>query len=407
MKILMIPTYYGGISWWRFEVPAKYLALAGHQVYCPTLDQLKGHIKDSGGSFGNWLMQEMPNYDVVHIGYSPTTDIAKAALIARDTHNVPLITDIDDNLDKVPPYNPGWGAFHPGGTGAKIAKIQIANSDGVTFSTDVLAQALSYLVTKTPSTVLGNWVDIDSWDYPTPPERKDDQSIRLMVTGGNGRYGDWSIIKEPLEWAMAKYDGTGGKPMLRLFFLGATPDWVEKWMLDKGDPHQNRCFYIHPTMDVNLFNRMIRYVSPDIIISPVQKNDFNKSKSGLKFLEASLTGAAFLCTDYDTYSITPKGTCLRVDNTPTQWKESLAALIEDPALRSQLVEKARDWVLENGQAGTYIPTRVAFYEEVISARRDKCRQSSQVPGPVTESAPEADLSKSAVPSRDLAPQTVT
>lgn len=388
MKILMVPTYYGGISWWRFEIPAKHLRLQGHEVYCPTLDQLKQHIKDSSGSFGVWLLAEMPKYDLVHIGYSPTTDIAKAALIARDTHNVPLITDIDDNLDKVPPYNPGWGAFHAGGIGAKIAKVQLANSDAISFSTEVLAKELSYLTTNNTSKVLGNWVDIDSWDCPSPKERQHDQSVRLMVTGGNGRFGDWSIIKEPLEWAMAKYDGTDGKPMLRLFFLGATPDWVEKWMLDKRDPEANRCFYIHPTMYVDLFNKMIRYVSPDIIVSPVQDNDFNRSKSGLKFLEASLAGAAFLCTDYPTYDVAPKGTCLKVDNTPTQWKESLAALIEDPALRGQLVEKARDWTLANATAETHIEPRVLFYQQVIDARRAKtCQQSLATTGQGPQSVP--------------------
>jgi hypothetical protein len=209
-----------------------------------------------------------------------------------------------------------------------------------------------------------------------------------MVTGGNGRFGDWGIIREPLEWAMAKYDGREGRPALRLFFIGATPDWVLPWMENKRDPLANRCFYIQPTQRVSLFNKIVRYVSPDIMLAPTQINPFNRSKSGLKFLEAALAGAAFLCTDYDTYSIAPKGTCLKVDNTPTQWKESLAALIEDSALRAQLTEKARDYVLANCTAEDHILERVSFYQEVINRRAAICLPSSAGVGVAPLSAPE-------------------
>ena len=162
-------------------------------------------------------------------------------------------------------------------------------------------------------------------------------------------------------------------------------------MSDKLNPEANRVFYIQPTPDVTLFNKVLRYVSPDIIISPVQTNDFNRSKSGLKFLEAALAGAAFLCTDYPTYEIAPKGSCLKVDNTPTQWKESLSALIEDPDLRAQLVDKARDYVLDSCTAEGHIQERISFYEEVIARRASMCRQSLAPVGLGPQSQPEAAL----------------
>jgi hypothetical protein len=179
---------------------------------------------------------------------------------------------------------------------------------------------------------------------------------------------------------MKHYDGTDGKPMLRLFFMGATPEWVSSYLTDKAHPIANRVFYLHPTPTVFLFNKIVRYVSPDIIISPVQTNEFNRSKSGLKFLEASLAGAAFLCTDYPTYEIAPKGSCLKVDNTPTQWKESLSALIEDPDLRAQLVDRARSYVVDNCTAEAHIQERISFYEEVIARRANLANRDLNLVG---------------------------
>jgi hypothetical protein len=368
MKIMMLQTFFGGIGWWRFQVPAQALRALGHEVYCPTADQLSHAVAKCKNDPFAWLDEEMPKHDLIHVGYSSDPSMAIALFNGRDKHNVPVVTDLDDDIDHVPPYNKGWAGFHPGSRGQKTAKTQLAHSDGITFSTEPLAQVMGYLAKGKPQAILGNYIDVDSWDHPTPKERTLDKSIRLMVTGGGGRYGDWEIFKEPLETALKKYDGTGGKPMLRVFFMGATPDWLLPYMLNKKDPLANRCFYLHPTATVQLFNKIVRYVSPDIIISSTQKNDFNRSKSGLKYLEAALAGAAFLCTDYDTYSIAPNDACLKVDNVYAQWLESIEALVENATLRAQLTEKARDHVLANCTIEGHIKQRVEFYQSVLAGR---------------------------------------
>jgi len=383
MKIMMLPTWFGGVSWWRFEVPAKALQQAGHEVYCPTNDQLTHTLKQYQNNFFDWILAEMPKYDIIHIGYNPDPNFAIAFFKARDIHKIPVITDIDDNLDHVPSYNKGWNTFHPGGIGHRVTKTQLRYSDGISFSTDPLAESLGYL-SDNPTKVLENWIDIDSWDYPTPIERKEDQSIRLMITGGGGRFGDWTILQEPLEWAMKKFDGQNNQPMLRLFFMGATPDWVQPWLMDKENPLANRCFYLHPTNSVKLFNKIVRYISPDIILSSTVKNEFNRSKSGLKFLESSLAGAAFICTDFDTYSNAPEGTCLKVDNTFTQWQAALEEAITNKELRQRLTDKAKSYVLDYCDAKDHITPRLEFYQSVLEDY--KCRMS-----PPAEQGQEATL----------------
>jgi len=375
MKVLMLPSIYGGVSWWRFEVPARALLAAGVDVYCPTFKELEAQCSPEGGLV-TWLHENAAKYDLIHTGYTGVMEAAKTLFDLRDKHGIPIIIDIDDDLDHVPTYNNGWKSFRPGAFGNRIAKTQLSHADAVTFSTPPLMEALKYLNPDRPKAVLENWIEIDSWDHPTPPERAKDKSVRLMVTGGNGRYGDWQIFKEPIEWAMNKYDGLEGRPLLRLFFLGGTPDWVAPWLTNKEDPTANRCFYLHPCDDVQLFNKMIRHVSPDIILSSTQKNDFNKSKSGLKFLEASLAGAAFICTDFDTYSNAPADCCVKVDNTFTQWQGAIGELVENKELRDRLADKAKAYVLDNCDAAMHIGPRLDFYKSVLEDY--KCRTSQQV-----------------------------
>jgi glycosyltransferase involved in cell wall biosynthesis len=387
MKILMLPSIYGGVSWWRFDIPSKALKAAGYDVTCLNYDETEEAVRQAG-SFYSWLRSEAEKHDILHCGYTGVMDAATTIYRIRDECKIPVVVDVDDDLDHVPTYNPGWKSFYPSSIGQRIAKTQLAHANAITLSTKPLAEALAYLVKDTPSAILENWIDVDSWDCPTPPERSLDESVRVMVTGGNGRFGDWAIIKDPLEAAMAKFDGRQGRPMLRLFFLGGTPDWVLPWVQDRLDPLANRCFYIHPTRDVEPFNRAVRYVAPDIILSPVQKNDFNRSKSGLKFLEAALAGAAFLCTDFDTYSLAPQGTCLKVDNTYTQWVESIEALVEDPALRRSLANSAREFVVDKCQAKDHVYSRIEFYTSVLEGK-PICRPSQvQEVAPVATSAPD-------------------
>ena len=379
MKVLMLQSYYGGIGYWRFETPAKALTEAGVDVFCPSADAIN-KLTEQAGSFAAYLDMNVPRYDLVHCGYNPKLDVAKVLLETCRRHKVPLIVDLDDNLDAIPTYNAGWSSFYPGSTGQRVTKTFLKHADHVTFSTSTLAKALSYL--NPNHTVLENWVNVDGWDHPTPPERALDKGVRLMITGGKGRYGDWEILHEPLESLMRTY------PQLRLFFLGATPDWVRQWMSSSSDPAANRAFYLQSTHNVPLFNQLVRYVSPDIIISPTTKNVFNASKSPLKFYEASLAGAAFVCTDFDTYAIAPNDCCLRVDNTPTQWREAISALIDDSHRRDRLVDRAKSWVLANADIKDHIMDRITLYEQVV--REAKCRLSPPPVGLEVSSAPEAN-----------------
>ena len=113
----------------------------------------------------------------------------------------------------------------------------------------------------------------------------------------------------------------------------------------------------------------MRWIAPDIFVAPVEENRFNASKSHLKAYEAAMTGAAFVCTDYETYAPLESGPCFKVSNTFTQWRDTLAALIEDSAMRERAAQRLEQYVLDSWHIDNHIHKWVEFYEEVLASPR--------------------------------------
>jgi hypothetical protein len=186
----------------------------------------------------------------------------------------------------------------------------------------------------------------------------------MMFAGGQGHYGDLAVIKDTVTELMEKYDGKGGKQLLRLFFLGCTPDWVKGWMRSTSDPAANRCFYIQPS-PLRTYHKCLRWVEPDIFLAPVEQNTFNESKTHVKAHDAAIAGAALACSDWGTYSQVPTDTCLK-SHTPFQWRESLEQLITDPTLRVTLRNRLLAWTLDTQHIDQHIHKWEEAYADALT-----------------------------------------
>jgi len=89
-------------------------------------------------------------------------------------------------------------------------------------------------------------------------------------------------------------------------------------------------------------NWLHKRVNWDIAVIPLVDDDFNRSKSHLKFLECTALGMACICSDVPSYnSIVEHGkNGLLCDNTSQQWYEHLDLLIRAPKLRKRLAKQA-------------------------------------------------------------------
>jgi len=388
MKILHLYTQSGGVNQWRMRIPAKALREAGHEVvdFWGDNHAFEDIARANNNDALPTLCKFMETVDIIHCGYSDILHHIELLVQMREYsikigRNVPFLVDLDDDILNVPPYNLGYKAYHPGAPGKKMVLLQMHVADGIAVSTAPLqkimephARALYHLP---------NLDDASLWEgLPTDPERHNDQSVRLLFAGGQGRYGDLDVVKEPVEWAMGYYDGKvhGGsrRPKLHLFTVACTPDWAAPWMQDDTNPQGNSAFHIWHS-DPGTYRAALSWIAPDIFMNPVQTNTFSASKSCIKAYEASHVGAAFIGTDWPTHDPLPAGTCLKVDNTATQWKESLGQLIENEELRRRLATSLKSHVLEKCQIGTHINLWESAYGTDIQL--GPIKDLSQVAGP--------------------------
>jgi hypothetical protein len=371
LKILAIHTQGGGVGYYRHFLPMDALKRAGHNVMC-----LKGDtdfFNDLAGLLGKpvdeWLYHYAADYDVVHMGYTTTiAHVATAAAIRnmaleKYDKELPIIVDIDDDPFNVPSYNTAYKNYTRTAQARRALLMHLRSADACTISTPQIEGVL-----KTESrnfSVLPNYCNPGDWThYPHDPRRSDDKAVRLMFCGGYGHLGDLAQVEQPLTQLMGEMDGKEGRPLLRLFFLGCTPPWAAQWMPNSTDPHANRAFYIQPC-HYSVYWQAIKWLNPDILIAPVEMNQFNESKSLIKAYDAVIGGSAFVCTDWATYGEVPTEGCWKVRG-DVQWYETLKALALDPAMRAKKAANLKQWVFDTRNINNYTYKWEEVYQQALS-----------------------------------------
>lgn len=350
MKVLALSTQSSGVGYYRFTVPLSGMKFKDVEVKLLNAEE----CVDFEVNVVKALKTFKP--DVVHIGYVTNQEVVGKLLGLREWLGVPFITDIDDDILNVPAYNTAYPYYHGAAQARKIARMQLRVSDSVSVSTPPLAAVLASDCKQT--TVLPNCLRASDWESlafgPSHPEY-----IRILFSGNMGRYGDLLVIREALESLM------NSRNDVQLLFMGCVPDWATEWMKDVRNPFANRAFSIS-TCSIDLYMATLKYLSPDILIAPVDKNEFNKSKSHIKAYDAAMINATLVCTDWPTYGEVPNSAAIKLDNSPYQWHEALTALIDDPGMRFRLSARLKEWAFDSWTIDKHAQKWVDLYSEVSS-----------------------------------------
>lgn len=379
MKILHLSGQpHSAVGDYRTYMPSR--ALTRHGVDVTWYDECDVHFtgcsKQSPSNL-DWLTRIAPEYDLIHVTYPHSISELEAYVCAREAGDLHLVFDCDDDVYHVPTYNTAYGYYHVSGPALKAARISFHVGDAVSVTTKELHSVLHEDTKR--CVILPNCIEPSTWEHPVDPNRDADKSVRILFSNSMGHYGDLCELKDALCHLMDKYDGTNNKPLLRPLFFGFIPDWAQHWAADRYDPHANRAFVI-PYSAVPTYRQVLRWLRPDIIAAPLQKNTFNESKSHIKIYDAAMSGAAFICTDWPTYGCVPPETCIKVDNTFAQWQWGLEQLIEDASLRNQKNALLKQYVLDEWIIDSHIHKWVEFYESVLATPRVRSLEDVVRPG---------------------------
>lgn len=229
----------------------------------------------------------------------------------------------------------------------------ITNSDLVTTTTEFLAD--EYRKINPNVVVLPNCVNPMDWPEP---ERNEDDIVRIGLTGSVSYAHDFEVIESVLRELGQRDDvkivlmgqNTIGKAGSKL--LTTKEQKLERKVLKKeiefwGSIKNLEHLGWVPMAD---YFTALNDLKMDFMLIPRRENAFNRAKSNIKFLEASMLEIPCIMSSFKggpyEKDIDGKNGIL-VKNNSVDWRKAIERLIKDKKLRREIGKEARKYVLKN------------------------------------------------------------
>jgi len=217
-----------------------------------------------------------------------------------------LIYEVDDVVfeEDIPDYNKFKAAFTDNGIRQNCIDI-INMCDEVTVTCKFMRDLYRERTGKQEITVLPNFVP-NFWMGHLYNKRKVVDAYethyrkpRVLYTGSGAHYDVDNKVggKDDFEHVLQLVIDTRHK--YQWVFVGAFPPPLLKYV-------QNGEIEFHPWQNLLNYPKLISDLRAQVMIAPLQENNFNKSKSDIKFVEAATLGIPCLCQDLVTYSTAPE-----------------------------------------------------------------------------------------------------
>jgi glycosyltransferase involved in cell wall biosynthesis len=137
-----------------------------------------------------------------------------------------------------------------------------------------------------------------------------------------------------------------------------------------GDPQ----YYDGQFVDYEKYLQTLR--ESDIALLPLLDNEFNRSKSDLKFIECGACGAAVLASSVVYPKTVKDGVTGLIFNDKKEFAQKLQLLIENPEKRYNLATAAYDYVKNNRLLSQHYEERLDWYNELFE-RLDELNAEAQ------------------------------
>lgn len=235
-------------------------------------------------------------------------------------------------------------------------------ADLVTCSTEFLAN--EYRELNKNVVVLKNLVDPLDWPKP---KRNDGEKIRIGIVGSAGLNNDFIHIEDTLRKLDKMYN-------VQLVLLSLPkPDMVNNPKTTKLYEPEYKFWFSFKNIEWHPFVRMYQYFDTlndlklDIMIIPRKDNYFNRCKSNLKFLEASMLEIPVIAQGFrDGESPYQKdGDYMKVCIEDDEWMPAIQELIDDKKKRRDMGKRAHAYVLENYNSRTHGNIYKEAYNKII------------------------------------------
>ena len=407
IKVLVVPSDRFGCGLYRSVSPHTYL------------DKLYGDEFDVEINYQpNYLdLASFDKYDIIHIHKGLLNDmkIFWNFLDYCKSKNITTVMDIDDNWE-VGPQHP----LYLTNKSMKIAEKIIENLrrfDYVTTTTSIFANKIK----KFNKNVLVFPNAVDPTEDQYQPIKNPSQRIRFGFVMGSAHEKDMEQFKnvfnglgkeilDKIQIVLCGYDLRGTVTLLNQdgTIAGNRPikpeesvwcsyektctnnyqicspqyaDFLKKYIKDVQWPMVDEEHYRREwTKDVNNF--ATHYRNLDVILAPLDCNEFNKVKSELKFIEAGFTKTALICSNFGPYTLISKpffkpfgevdetGNCVLIDSNKKhkEWARTIKRLVEHPEYITMLQENLYNTVKDDYDIRNVTKKRADWYKSIIKKK---------------------------------------
>lgn len=282
-----------------------------------------------------------------------TPDEAAQIVERCRSQNLRLIYEIDDDLFHLPANHSASGRFPPPVLAAMETIARAA--DTVVVSTAPLRERMTALNGNVR--ILPNALDERLWQAPSGSAvaRKAD-TVGILYMGTRTHDGDLALVLPAIEKLRRRYGDRVTFTCIGVF---------------NGPPRAGIAVETVPRSARNYpgFAQWMVSQAPrfDIGIAPLVANEFNRHKSGIKYLDYAACGLTPVVSDATAYrgTVAHGETGLLVSQEPDAWYEALCRLVEDRALRERLARNAQADLLARHTLAAQAPDRRRFWEAIL------------------------------------------
>lgn len=331
MKVYFSYGLYQGCNYVRAWLPMKYNNWMGDYTDIETRrspQEVVGLMLQS-----DIVVMQRPFEDQRKIIFNLLRQVGKKIVFDNDDTYKQLPRDLNNQYREVIDEQLGWF---------------IRRADLVTTSTEFLKSEYENLNKNV--VVLPNCIDPDDW--PEPQEYQNGK-LRVGLVGSVG-YDDWKVCKNDLERLSKEKD-------IRLVIMFGLSK--RDWKLFEGLNAEYH--YFVPMKD---YFQKLKSLKLDLMIIPRQDNYFNRCKSNIKFLEASMLEIPVLAQGFK------DGTSPYQQNKNDQnyltivydnWYEAIMEAKKNIEILKKKAREARKYVLENYNIKSKFELWKKIYQNLI------------------------------------------
>ena len=333
MKVFFSNTLMGGCHYVRALIPLRELGADGDKTSLRT-NKIPSET----------VARAVLDADVV-VFHRPNDDRALAVAKMLREQGKKIVMDNDDTYK-------GFDTSKLGKLADKFGQVEKAvdifgkQADLITCSTEFLRK--EYLNLNSNVVVLPNCVDPDDWPDEDEIQKNESEKVRIGFVGSVGLHTDIQAFIPVLDALKARED-----VQLVVFALPADTKEshdVHNYYKPELEFWQSYGVEWQPFVPVQDYIETLNNLKLDILLIPRSDDYFNRCKSNIKFLEASMLGIPVVAQGFSTGDSPyqdpedAKHMSIVVDN--EKWLDELIPLIESKELREEQGKKAREYVID-------------------------------------------------------------